>query len=143
METTERNNRWHKKFVVTRVDQRDKPGGDREGAEYLVIDLTRDERAVDMVREYAGLEPKLANSLHLMALRRYGHAYLNWGGNPVISVVDFCGVTAHVIKKTKEWEVYTFNARGKYVKAKGTAASVGGAYDAVLSAFKRLVVEHE
>ena len=37
--STQPEGRYHK-FEVRRVDGRDQPGGDREGAEYMVLDLT-------------------------------------------------------------------------------------------------------
>lgn len=130
---------WFKKFIVNRVDQRDKPGGDREGADYLVIDLKHDEHAIQMVRKYAELKPNLRNSLHLMALRRYGHAYLEWAENPAIAVVAFCKTSAHVVKETCEWSVYKIKARRSYVQREGQATSVAEAKDAVLRAFEEML----
>ncbi|AXE37156.1 hypothetical protein [Chromobacterium phragmitis] len=41
------------KFHVSRADGRDQPGGDRAGADYLVMDLTYDEHAVPAALSYA------------------------------------------------------------------------------------------
>lgn len=41
------------KFHVTRTDGRDQPGGDRQGAEYLALDLTYDPFAVPAALAYA------------------------------------------------------------------------------------------
>lgn len=41
------------KFNVTRVDGRDKPGGDREGTRYFVLDPTHDKTALIALKIYA------------------------------------------------------------------------------------------
>lgn len=43
----------YKKFNVSRVDGRDAPGGDREGAEYFTLDLTHDAFARHALMAYA------------------------------------------------------------------------------------------
>ncbi|MFA6235347.1 MAG: hypothetical protein WC824_14320, partial [Bacteroidota bacterium] len=42
----------YKKYNVSRVDGRDAPGGDKEGAEYFVLDLTHDSFAYYALMEY-------------------------------------------------------------------------------------------
>lgn len=44
---------FHKKYDVRRLDGRDLPGGDREGAVYLVLDLKYSEHAVAAAHAYA------------------------------------------------------------------------------------------
>jgi hypothetical protein len=43
----------YQKFQVSRLDGRDAPGGEREGAEYFVLDLTYDPFAVFALEAYA------------------------------------------------------------------------------------------
>lgn len=43
----------HDQFRVERTDGRDRPGGDREGAAYFVLDLTHDPHAVAAAVFYA------------------------------------------------------------------------------------------
>lgn len=43
----------YNKFYVDRVDERDAPGGDRHGADYLVLDLTFDKHAMAGLKAYA------------------------------------------------------------------------------------------
>jgi hypothetical protein len=43
----------YQKFDVTRRDGRDRPGGDREGAAYFVLDVIHDPLAVPALRAYA------------------------------------------------------------------------------------------
>ena len=47
------NNGLYHKFNVSRVDQRDAPGGDRSGAEYFVLDCTHDRFAKAALLAYA------------------------------------------------------------------------------------------
>lgn len=42
----------YSKFNVSRGDGRDGPGGDREGAEYFVLDLTHDPFAIPALQTY-------------------------------------------------------------------------------------------
>lgn len=42
----------YRKFTVQRTDGRDAPGGDREGAEYFVLDLTNDPFAKAAIAAY-------------------------------------------------------------------------------------------
>lgn len=52
----------YRKFDVRRVDGRDAPGGDREGAEYIVLDLTYDEHARTAALAYASaIQPDYPN----------------------------------------------------------------------------------
>lgn len=43
---------FYRKFDVTRIDGRDKPGGDRENAEYFILDLGHDPHALAGLRAY-------------------------------------------------------------------------------------------
>lgn len=43
----------YRKFHVERVDGRDKPGGDRENADYFVLDMANDPHAVAAIYAYA------------------------------------------------------------------------------------------
>ncbi|AJD82946.1 hypothetical protein PJWF_00052 [Achromobacter phage JWF] len=43
----------YEKYLVTRRDGRDEPGGDRAGASYFVLDLDHDKFAVPALRAYA------------------------------------------------------------------------------------------
>lgn len=53
----------YRKFDVRRVDGRDAPGGDREGAEYIVLDLTYDEHARTAALAYASaIQPDYPNA---------------------------------------------------------------------------------
>ena len=47
------NKGLYQKFIVQRVDGRDQPGGDREGAEYFTLDLTHDPFARLALMAYA------------------------------------------------------------------------------------------
>lgn len=47
------NSGFYRKFNVSRVDGRDAPGGDREGAEYFTLDLKHDPFARVAVLAYA------------------------------------------------------------------------------------------
>ena len=68
------NTGFYRKFIVSRVDGRDAPGGDREGAEYFTLDLTHDPYARAAVLAYADAceaeLPVLAADLR----RRFGAA---------------------------------------------------------------------
>lgn len=61
---------FYAKYFVARNDGRDQPGGDRAGAQYLVLDLTYDEHARMAAWEYAsGVEseyPQLAEDLRTL-----------------------------------------------------------------------------
>lgn len=61
------NTGLYRKFNVTRVDGRDMPGGDREGARYFVLDLTNDKHAFAALLAYIESAkddlPELANDL--------------------------------------------------------------------------------
>ncbi|MFM0608723.1 hypothetical protein PQR05_29755 [Paraburkholderia sediminicola] len=65
------------KYYVNRVDGRDGPGGDREGDQYFVLNLTRDPHAVTGMAAYArsceGAHPALAAEL----LRDIGDSKMN------------------------------------------------------------------
>lgn len=60
----------YRKFNVTRVDGRDKPGGDRSGASYFVLDLTHDPFARTALTAYADAceseYPALASDLRFL-----------------------------------------------------------------------------
>jgi hypothetical protein len=68
--------RLHDKYFVRRNDGRDHPGGDREGAEYFVLDLTHDTMHA-LSALYAYIEslrwdeesPELVNDLEELAER--------------------------------------------------------------------------
>lgn len=67
----------YNKFHVVRHDFRDMPGGDREGAEYFVLDLTHDVHAfaaiaayVESLRALGGYD-ELANDLEERYLDGY------------------------------------------------------------------------
>lgn len=64
----------YRKFNVSRTDGRDKPGGDRHGAEYFVLDVTHDKFAKPALAAYAAAcrndYPALADDM----VRRYGIA---------------------------------------------------------------------
>lgn len=47
------NTGLYQKFSVKRIDGRDAPGGDREGAEYFTLDLTHDPFAKIALMAYA------------------------------------------------------------------------------------------
>lgn len=53
------------RFNVSRVDGRDRPGGDREGARYFVLDPEHDECARAALSYYATITPSesLSNDL--------------------------------------------------------------------------------
>lgn len=59
----------YRKFLVHRVDGRDQPGGDREGAEYIVLDLTYCDHSRTAALAYADAVeqdyPILAESLRV------------------------------------------------------------------------------
>ena len=60
----QKNTGLYRKFNVSRVDGRDAPGGDRHGAEYVVLDMTYDPNARAALTAYAAAcaveYPKLA-----------------------------------------------------------------------------------
>ena len=63
-----------RKFVVSRVDGSDQPGGKHDGCQYFVLDMTHDEHAPAALRAYAesckASHPELSAEL----VRRFGDA---------------------------------------------------------------------
>ncbi len=63
----------YKKFVVERADGRDKPGGDRAGARYIVLDVVHDEPAKRAALAYAdalqATHPGLAGDIRDLVFR--------------------------------------------------------------------------
>lgn len=47
------NKGFYYKYNVSRIDGRDQPGGDREGATYFTLDLTFDPYALKALKTYA------------------------------------------------------------------------------------------
>lgn len=77
----------YRKFKVARVDGRDGPGGDREGAEYFVIDLSHDQFAPAALAAYAlacnSEYPALARDLEARATEGF-----EWPADRMLSLVE-------------------------------------------------------
>ena len=62
------NEGLYQKFRVSRVDGRDRPGGDKDNARYFVLDIANDEYAREALATYAyscrASEPELSADLY-------------------------------------------------------------------------------
>ncbi|WP_198414566.1 hypothetical protein [Chromobacterium phragmitis] len=90
------------KFHVSRADGRDQPGGDRAGADYLVMDLAYDEHAVPAALAYADScrerYPQLADDIVAQLAHRQATADQQEGVGSVCSADAPLGNTWPAIK---------------------------------------------